>query len=165
MALDSPMLDHDLTLRLRVEDFYAEYAHTIDDDRLEDWPGFFTEEGTYRVTTRENFDSGLPLALIYCDGRGMMEDRVSALRTANIYEPHVYCHNMSALRVLGSSGGEIRTRANFMVLRTMSEGGVAIFACGRYFDRLVEEDGRLKFRARLAVLDSRQVDTLLVVPI
>jgi anthranilate 1,2-dioxygenase small subunit len=72
---------------------------------------------------------------------------------------------MSALRVLGTSGGEIRTRANFMVLRTMSEGGIAIFACGRYFDRLVEEDGRLKFRARLAVLDSRQVDTLLVVPI
>jgi anthranilate 1,2-dioxygenase small subunit len=165
MTLDSTMLDHDLALRLRVEDFCAEYAHTIDDDRLEDWPGLFTEDGTYRVATRENFDSGLPLALIYCDGRSMMEDRISALRTANIYEPHVYCHSMSALRVLGSSGGEIRTRANFMVLRTMSEGDIAIFACGRYFDRLVEEDGRLKFRARHAVLDSRQVDTLLVVPI
>ncbi len=165
MTLGSTMLDHDLALRLRVEDFYAEYAHTIDDDRLEDWPGLFTEDGTYRVTTRENFDSGLPLALIYCDGRGMMEDRVSALRTANIYEPHVYCHNMSALRVLGTSGGEIRTRANFIVLRTMSEGDIAIFACGRYFDRLVEADGRLKFRMRHAVLDSRQVDTLLVVPI
>jgi anthranilate 1,2-dioxygenase small subunit len=165
MRNDSPVLDYDLALRLRVEDFYAEYAHTIDDDRLEDWPGLFTEDGTYRVTTRENFDSGLPLALIYCDGRGMMEDRISALRTANIYEPHVYCHSMSALRVLGASGGEIRTRANFMVLRTMSEGDMAIFACGRYFDRLIEKDGRLKLRARLAVLDSRQVDTLLVVPL
>jgi hypothetical protein len=29
----------------------------------------------------------------------------------------------------------------------------------------VEENGRLKFRERLAVLDSRQVDTLLVVPV
>ena len=165
MRIDSAALDHDLALRLRVEDFYAEYAHTIDDDRLEDWPGLFTENGAYRVTTRENFDSGLPLALIYCDGRGMMEDRISALRTANIYEPHVYCHATSALRVLGTSGGEIRARANFTVLRTMSEGDMAIFACGRYFDRLVEEDGRLKLRERLAVLDSRQVDTLLVVPL
>jgi hypothetical protein len=64
--------------------------------------------------------------------------------------------------VLGTSGGEIRARANFAVLRTMCEGDMAI---GRYFDRLVEEDGRLKFRARLAVLDSPQVDTLLVVPL
>jgi anthranilate 1,2-dioxygenase small subunit len=165
MRPDSATLDRDLALRLRVEDFYAEYAHTIDDDLLEDWPGFFTENGIYRVTTRENFDSGLPLALIYCDGRGMMEDRISALRTANIFEPHVYCHVMSALRVLGTSGGEIRARANFTILRTMPEGDTAIFACGRYFDRLVEEDGRLKFRERQAVLDSRQVDTLLVVPL
>ncbi len=165
MSIDAAMLDRDLALRLRVEDFYAEYAHTIDDDRLEDWPGLFAHNGTYRVTTRENFDSGLPLALIYCDGRGMMEDRISALRTANIYEPHVYCHNMSALRLLGTSGGEIRARANFTIVRTMAEGDTSIFACGRYFDRLVEEEGRLKFRERLAVLDSRQVDTLLVVPL
>jgi len=34
-----------------------------------------------------------------------------------------------------------------------------------YFDRLPGQDGRLKLRERLAVLDSRQVDTLLVVPI
>jgi anthranilate 1,2-dioxygenase small subunit len=165
MRTDSAAIGDDLALRLRVEDCYAEYAHTIDDDRLEDWPGLFTENGTYRVTTRENFDAALPLALIYCDGRGMMEDRISALRTANIYEPHVYCHGTSALRVLGASGGEIRTRANFTVLRTMAEGDMVLFACGRYFDRLVEEDGRLKFRERLAVLDSRHVDTLLVVPI
>jgi anthranilate 1,2-dioxygenase small subunit len=165
MRIDSAALDHGLALRLRVEDFYAEYAHAIDDDRLEEWPGLFTENGTYRVTTRENFDSGLPLALIYCDGRNMMEDRISALRTANIYEPHVYCHGTSALRVLSASGGEIRARANFTILRTMSEGDMVIFACGRYFDRLVEEDGRLKFRERLVVLDSRQVDTLLVIPL
>jgi anthranilate 1,2-dioxygenase small subunit len=165
MTIDSTQLDHDLALRLRLEGFYAEYAHTIDDDRLEDWPGLFTEDGIYRVTTRENFDCGLPLALIYCDGRGMMEDRISALRTANIYEPHVYCHGMSALRVLGAAGGEIRARANFTVLRTMIEGDTAIFACGRYFDRLVEDGGRLKLRERVVVLDSRQVDTLLVVPL
>src|ERR1700733_7727333 len=143
MRPDSAALDRDLALRLRLEDFYAEYAHTIDNDRLEDGPGFFTENGTYRFTTRENFDSGLPLALIYCDGRGMMADRISALRTANIYEPHVYCHGMSALRVLGTWGGEMRTRSNFSVLRTMPEGDVAIFACGRYFDRLVEAGGQL----------------------
>jgi anthranilate 1,2-dioxygenase small subunit len=165
MTIELAASDRDLALHLDVADFYAAYAHTIDDDRLEEWPGLFTENATYRVVTRENFDAGLALALIYCDGRGMMEDRISALRTANIYEPHVYCHIISALRVLSREGAEIRCRANFAVLRTMAEGATAIFACGRYFDRLVSEAGQLKFRERLVVLDSQQVDTLLVVPL
>jgi anthranilate 1,2-dioxygenase small subunit len=152
-------------LRARVEDLYAAYAHLIDDDRLEDWPGLFTARGVYRVATRENHDAGLPLALIYCDGRGMMADRVSALRTANIYEPHVYCHMLSAVRVLDTAGGVIRARSNFTVLRTMATGETSLFACGRSFDEIVEEEGRLRFRQRLLVLDSRQVDTLLVLPL
>lgn len=159
----------DPALRLAVEDLYAEYAHTIDDDRLEEWPGLFTESGVYRVTTRENYDNGLPLAMVYCDGRGMMADRISALRTANIYEPHVYCHALSAARVLsrevGVSGGEIRARCNFSVLRTMQEGETMLFAVGRTFDRIVEDGGRLRFAERLVVLDSRRVDTLLVIPV
>src|SRR5215468_9484460 len=86
--------------RDRIADLYSEYVHLIDDDRLEAWPDLFTEQASYRVTTRENHDRGLPLALIYCAGRGMMADRISALRTANIYEPHVYCHMVSAIEVL-----------------------------------------------------------------
>jgi anthranilate 1,2-dioxygenase small subunit len=152
-------------LRARVDDLYAAYAHTIDDDRLEDWPGLFTARGVYRVTTRENHDQGLPLSLIYCDGRGMMADRISALRTANIYEPHVYCHTISAVRVLEAADGVTRARSNFTVLRTMSEGDTMVFACGRTFDRIVEEDGVLRFAERVAVLDSRRIDTLLVIPL
>ncbi|MDP2355560.1 MAG: aromatic-ring-hydroxylating dioxygenase subunit beta, partial [Beijerinckiaceae bacterium] len=141
--------ESDLSLRLRVEDLYAEYAHTIDDDRLEEWPGLFTDNAIYRVTTRENYDNGLPLAMVYCDGRGMMADRISALRTANIFEPHVYCHMLSAVRVLsqdsGGSGGVIRARSNFSVLRTMQEGETMLFAVGRTFDKIVEDGGRLRF--------------------
>ena len=167
---EATRLDGGALLRLRIEALYAEYAQTIDDDRLEDWPGFFAEDGKYRVTTRENHDSGLTLAMMYCDGRGMMRDRVSALRQANIYEPHVYCHLTSAVRLLDGASrdgasGVIRAQANFAVIRTMQEGDQSIFACGRTYDRIVETDGRLFFKERLVVLDSRQVDTLLVIPI
>ncbi|HLH98051.1 MAG TPA: aromatic-ring-hydroxylating dioxygenase subunit beta [Xanthobacteraceae bacterium] len=157
-------LDRDLVLRMRIEALYAEYAQAIDDDRLESWPEFFAEDGKYRVTTRENYGSGLALAMMYCDGRGMMSDRISALRLANIYEPHVYCHLTSCVRVV-EPAPEIRAQANFAVIRTMQEGDQSIFACGRTYDRMVEVDGRLKFKDRLVVLDSRQVDTLLVIPI
>lgn len=158
-------MDADLSLRLAVQELYGEYAHTIDDDRLEEWPGLFTENGVYRVTTRENYDNGLSLAMVYCDGRGMMADRISALRTANIYEPHVYCHMLGAVRVLSREGGLIRARCNFSVLRTMQEGETMLFAVGRTFDKIVEDGGRLRFAERLAVLDSRRVDTLLVIPV
>ncbi len=158
-------LSSDLALRLRLERAYAQYAHVVDDDRLEDWPALFVEDGSYRVTTRENHDQGLTLGVMYCSGRGMMADRISALRQANIYEPHVYCHMTSNVAVLEASPQEIRARANLVVIRTMQEGEQSIFACGRTFDRFVESDGRLLFKERVVVLDSRQVDTLLVIPI
>ena len=164
MKMDQTLNDQ-LALRLRVDDLYADYAHALDDDRLEDWPGFFTEGGRYRIVTRENRELGLPLSIIYCDGRGMMIDRITAMRTANVYEPHVYCHAISAVRVLGVNDGEIRARGNFTVLRTMTDGETSIFACGRTFDTLVEEDGKLRLRERIVVLDSRRIDTLLVIPL
>jgi anthranilate 1,2-dioxygenase small subunit len=159
------MLSSDLVLRLRIEALYAEYAQTIDDDRLEDWPGLFVDSAKYRITTRENHSNDLSLAMMYCAGRGMMSDRISALRLANIFEPHAYCHLISCVRVLDCTSDEIRARANFAVIRTMQEGDQTIFACGRTFDRIVEVDGRLLFKDRLVILDSRQVDTLLVIPI
>ena len=93
----SLQLDRDLTLRLRIDALFADYIHCIDEDRLEDWPEFFTKDARYHIITRENYDLNLPVALIYCDGRGMFEDRISALREANIFEPHVYCHMVSAV--------------------------------------------------------------------
>ena len=33
----------DIPLQLTVENLLAQYVHAIDDDRLEDWPGFFVE--------------------------------------------------------------------------------------------------------------------------
>jgi anthranilate 1,2-dioxygenase small subunit len=162
---EASILGSDLVLRLRVEALYAEYAQTIDDDRFEDWPELFVDRAKYRITTRENHGKGLSLAIMYCDGRGMMSDRISALRLANIFEPHSYCHLISCVRVLDCTSDEIHVRANFAVIRTMQEGDQMIFACGRTFDRIVEVDGRLLFKDRLVVLDSRQVDTLLVIPI
>ena len=104
--------------------------------------------------------------MVYCTGTGMLDDRISALRTANIYEPHTYCHMVGAVEITGAGkAGEYNTRANFTILRTMSEGDMSIFACGRYLDVIVETDAGLKFKQRTIVLDSRRIDTLLVIPV
>lgn len=152
-------------LQMEVSELYARYAECLDDGRFEDWPSFFAAHATYRVTTRENQDAGLPLSMIYCNGRGMMQDRISALRMANIYEPHVYCHMTSGVRVESQNGPDVTVRSAFSVIRTMTEGASSVFACGRSFDVLTRESGMLLFRQRLLVLDSRQIHTLLVIPL
>ena len=156
---------HDVALGARIAALNTDYAHCIDDDRLEDWPGFFTADGCYRVITRENHDLGLPVSLIYCAGLGMLRDRISALRTANVFEPHTYCHVVGAASVLESTGAEHRVRANFTVTRTLSDGAMSVFACGKYLDRVVDDAGRLTLAERVVVLDSRRIDTLLVIPL
>ena len=37
-------------IQSRILDLNARYAQAIDDDRLEEWPGFFTESARYVVT-------------------------------------------------------------------------------------------------------------------
>jgi anthranilate 1,2-dioxygenase small subunit len=151
-------------LRVRIADFLAAYAHAIDDGELERWPGFFAEDGVYRITTRENHAAGLPMGIMLCEGRGMMADRVLALRTANVFEPHSYCHLLGPA-VLGECDGGLSARSNFQVVRTMQDGAMTLFAAGRYLDRIrLGRDGPL-FAERTVVLESRRVDVLLVYPL
>ena len=155
----------DAELRQRLDDLQSDYAHAIDDGDLEVWPGFFTEDGSYKIMTRETYDAGLPMGVLYCNTRGMMSDRVLALRTANIYEPHTYCHLLSRSRYAEDEGGVITGRTNFSVTRTMQDGQMDLFTVGKYLDTFVEEDGALKFKKRLAVIESRRIDVLLVFPL
>lgn len=152
-------------LEARIARLQTEYVHAIDDDRLEDWPELFAEDGRYRIVTRENRRLGLPLAVMSCEGRGMLRDRVAALRTANIFEPHSYRHMTAALEVVETDGRAHRARSNFTVIRIMEGGAMTVFACGEYLDRIVETESGPRFAERLAVCDSRSVDTLLAIPL
>ena len=149
----------------RIEDFLLDCAWAIDEDELEAWPDFFTEDGRYRITTRENEERGLPVGIMLCEGRGMMEDRVLALRTANIFEPHRYRHILGRPRLREANGGLVRSDSSFIVMRTMQDGRMDLFAAGSYRDLLRVEDRRVIFQERAAVLESRRVDVLIVIPI
>ena len=155
----------DIVRRLELEDLYTEYAHCLDADALERWPEFFTEDCHYRVTSAENYAAGYPVGLIYASSKGMLEDRVSALREANIYEPQTYRHLISGIRVEKDDGGALDLTANFLVVRTMQDGAMSLFATGQYVDRVVRQAGGWKFARKIVVLDSRVIDTLLAIPI
>ncbi len=151
--------------RLELAELYADYVHCLDGDELERWPDFFTEDCFYRITSAENYEAGRPLGLIYATSRNMLKDRVSALREANIYEPQRYRHLVSSIKTVGEADGALDVVANFLVVRTMQEGDMTIFAAGHYVDRVSRVGESWKFAAKTVVLDSRQIDTLLAIPI
>jgi len=149
----------------RVAKLNADYARAIDDDRLEDWPGFFAEPCLYTITSADNHRQGMPAGLMYADSRGMLQDRVAALREANIYERQTYRHLIGLPAILDEERTGVRTETPFLVVRIMRDGRMDLFATGRYLDVLVEEAGALRFRERVVVCDSGRIDTLLAIPI
>jgi anthranilate 1,2-dioxygenase small subunit len=156
-----------IDLQWKVANLNARYVAAIDDNKLEEWPDFFVANGSYRVTTAENFERGLPLALIYATSRAMLRDRVRSLRDANVYEAQRYRHLIGPALIVGQEGGEVRAQTSFMVARIMHTGETSIFATGRYHDRILldtPERGEA-FVEKLVILDSRLIDTLLAIPL
>ena len=153
----------ELELQLAVDRLHAQYAHALDADKLEDWPNFFTENGRYRVATAENEERGLPLPVMYAEGRAMMRDRIQSLRHANIYEPQRYRHIISSVLVEEIDSTLARSSANFMVIRIMQDGATMVFASGRYQDRIALPE--MKYDERVVICDSRRFDTLLAIPL
>ena len=152
-------------LRQGIEDLFAAYAECIDEDRLEEWPGFFADPCKYLITSHADHARGLPHGVVYAASKGMLVDRVRALREANIFEPHHYRHLIGPPLVHAVADGIAEVRANFLVLRIMHDGTSQIFASGRYLDRVAFAAAPCRFAERIVVLDSRKIDTLLVIPL
>lgn len=144
--------------------FNAAYARVIDSDALEQWPAFFTENCKYRITNVENERDGLPSGIVYADSRAMLEDRIAALREANIYERHRYRHLMGIPQVESADDKGAVARTPFMVARIMHTGETTLFVTGEYLDRF-EKSGKLLLAERIAVCDSTVTDTLLALPL
>jgi anthranilate 1,2-dioxygenase small subunit len=141
------------------------YITTIDQDRLEEWPGLFIAEGRYEIVPRENVDLGLPAGLMHCFGQPMMRDRVVALRKANVFERQLYRHFVSGLRIVTGSGDRVETASNYMVVRTLSETDLSIFQVGVYEDIVVRTESGWRYAAKRAIFDNARVHTLLAIPV
>ena len=145
--------------------FNARYANAIDSDALEQWPAFFTEGCLYRITHVENERDGLAAGIVYADSRAMLQDRIAALRQANIYERQRYRHLLGIPLIDEASQDGATARTPFLVARIMATGESMLFASGEYKDRFVLENGKLLLAERVAVCDSTVTDTLMALPL
>jgi anthranilate 1,2-dioxygenase small subunit/terephthalate 1,2-dioxygenase oxygenase component beta subunit len=141
-------------------------AAALDSGRLENWPAFFLEHCLYKVTTADNHDKGYQAGLIYADSRAMLEDRIAALREANIYERQRYRHILGLPIIATETDGTVTAETSFIVVRTMRDGHMMIFAAGAYLDKLRRDDaGAWRYAERIVVCDSQRFDTLLAIPL
>ena len=151
--------------RAAICDLLAEYGALIDMAKFDEWLGLFADECRYQIVPRENFDRGLPAALVFCDSRAMLEDRIRALREANKFNIHTDRHLIGLPRLIASDANGIDIEAPFAVYQTDQEGETRLFATGLYRDRLEISGRDLKIRDKLILLDTFAVPTLLATPL
>ena len=152
-------------LRLELEELYAEYVACLDEERLEEWPEFFTDDAVYRIIPRENFERGLPIATLHCESKGYLKDRVIAIRQTSVYAPRYVRRLVSNIRVLGWRDEALHVRANYAAFETLRDELTRVFSVGRCHDTLVVADGRLKFKEKLVIFDSELIPNSLIYPL
>ena len=133
-----------MILWFELHQLQQQYISALDNDRLEQWADFFTEECIYEIVPRENEDAGLPIGIIYCDSKRMLRDRVLSLRHANIYEVHSYRHMTSGMQIRVIDADTVETESSYVVVRT--------------------PDG-WRYKAKRVIYDTSRVATLLATPI
>ena len=149
-----------------VENLVYEWARAIDENRVEAICELMLPEGRYTVQSRFNADRGLPHALMDAHSAAQLRDRIKSMRLANIYEPQHYRHLVSGVQVTGGDGKELQVRSSFLVVRTLDlDGDMKVFAAGQCEDVVDVGGPEPRFRARHFKLDSRVVETLMVIPL
>lgn len=159
-------LERSVALVREVEAFNAEYCAVLDAGLVEQWPDFFTEDGIYRITARENAELNMPVGLVYAHGRNMMIDRAIAISRTQMFAPRYNLHLVSNTRVTDEAqDGSIEAQANFVLLQTLVEGPSTIHMAGTFYDHLVRKEGGLLLKERQAIYDTTIIANDLVYPL
>jgi salicylate 5-hydroxylase small subunit len=144
---------------------YAEYVSALDDNEWDKWPEFFMEECIYKVQPRENYERGFPLATLSFESKGMLKDRIYAIRETLFHDIYYQRHIVGVPRVLSADGERIHAEANYAVFRTKLSEPSTVFNVGRYLDTLRRTPEGLKFESRICVYDSEMIPNSLIYPI
>ncbi len=156
-------------LRLEVEDLLYAYADCLDHGDITRWADFFTDDCTYKLISKENWDLDLPLGTIFAEGRGGLLDRIAAVTQTSVYHQRALTHLITNTRVLGVKGGVMEITANYAVLETLPNQYTKILNSGRYLGKLVRpgngEGDELKIKELICVYDSALVPASIIYPV
>jgi salicylate 5-hydroxylase small subunit len=150
---------------LELNQLYADYAAALDAGQWDKWPEFFTDECSYKLQPRENYDRGFPLATMSFESKGMLKDRVYGISETIFHDPYYQRHVVGMPKILRMDGDGIASEANYAVFRTKPSELSTVFNVGRYIDRVRRTADGLKFESRLCVFDSEMIPNSIIYPI
>lgn len=144
---------------------YADYASALDQADWDRWPEFFIDDCSYRLQPRENHERGFPLATLSFESKGMLKDRVYAIRDTLFHDPYYQRHVVGAPLVRKVENDRIHAEINYAVFRTKLNGMSSVFNVGRSIDEVVRTPEGLRFASRLLVYDSEMIPNSIIYPI
>jgi len=151
-------------LRFLVEEFNTAYCNALDRKDLDAWVDMFTENCVYKITSRQNFDSGLAGGLVFDDSIGMLKDRAYVLTNTQYFGPRTIMHICGNTTVCFVDD-IIHSSTNYIYLETLVEEETKLHLSGTYYDKFVLNDDILKLKERIVVYDSNLINSVLVYPI
>jgi len=144
---------------------YADYASAVSSGQWELWPEFFTEECSYRLQPRENFDRGFPLATLSFESKGMLKDRVYGIKETLFHDPYYQRHVVGTPIVRKAERDRFHCEANYAVFRTKLSDASTVFNVGRYLDTVVRTPEGFRFASRQCIYDSEMIPNSIIYPI
>jgi p-cumate 2,3-dioxygenase beta subunit len=147
--------------RAEVEDFLFQEAALLDAWRLDEWLTLLTEDATYRVPSNDRPQSDPKSALFtIADDIRRIRARVTRLQ-----DPHAHAESprsrtrrlISNVRIVERS--PLVVEANFAIYRFRGNDDVRQYV-GRYRHTLERRDGKLRIKAREAILDAMELGSL-----
>jgi salicylate 5-hydroxylase small subunit len=148
-----------------VDNVNADYGFAVDLHKWQDWLDFFSDDATYHVQSRENYDRKLPLALIRLDSKNMMKDRIYGLTDTIFHQPYYTRHIIGRAKILQFDHVHCQCASNYVVIRTKHQQTSQVFNAGYYLDTIELLDHEIKIKSRICVYDTEMVSNALIYPV
>ena len=160
----------DNSILIQIDELQMRYIHALDNKNFQEWlETFSTDESTsYICTSAENEENNFPIALMYDDCRGRIEDRVTFIQKiwAGTFEDYRSRHFINRTRT-ESLGGDVYTvETNFSILYTPESGRTEVQVSGVYKDKIKitgASENNL-FLSKKAIYDTTVVPRYIVYP-
>ena len=82
-----------------------------------------------------------------------------------MFEPRYLRHHITNIEADDASSDEFQVRANYSVIEVLNDDLPRILSAGRYLDRVVLENGLLRFKEKRVIYDSVLVPNSLIYPL
>ena len=151
-----------------IDALHTAYVAALDQGDMAAWAGTFAvaPEASYFCISSENDRRGFPLALMYDDCRGRIDDRVSFVTKvwAGTYEPYRMRHFIQRLSCEVAGDNQYRVTSGFTIMMTPEGGATTVLTSGEYRDLIEIQGDRAVFCERRAVYDADVLPRYIVFP-